>query len=138
MHGPKCKNVVTILYKSRECIWWILLFSGTFLLRRTLSKIYLGRIAMLTCRRICSGQIRYRFTVQLGSTTDGTTTFRHTGHLINIIWYTNKWICIFYVTQMDPETPWWWKTTAETCRSQKIEYSSVAKLCMVLVIIYYV
>jgi hypothetical protein len=35
---------------------------------------------------------------------------------------------------MDPEAPWWWQTTAETCKSQYIEYSSGANLCIVLVI----
>jgi hypothetical protein len=30
-------------------------------------------------------------------------------------------ICIFYVTQTDPEAPWRWQTTAETCRSQHMK-----------------
>jgi uncharacterized protein (UPF0262 family) len=31
----------------------------------------------------------------VGSTADGTTTLRHTGHLTNIVWYTTKPICKF-------------------------------------------
>jgi hypothetical protein len=40
----------------------------------------------------------------------------------------------FHVPQTDPEAPWWWQTTAETCRSQYIEWGSGASLCIVLVI----
>jgi hypothetical protein len=39
----------------------------------------------------------------------------------------------FHVTQTDPEAPWWWQTTAETCRSKHIEYRIGANMCIVLV-----
>ena len=60
-------NTVAIFYKitdvhfTNRCFFQALFLSGEH------CKIYLGRIVMLNFRRICSGQIPHRFTLQVST-----------------------------------------------------------------------
>jgi hypothetical protein len=116
--------------------------SGSFWIRLSYVKIqiYMEVYHIMWLSGLCVGVSWFSWEAQqteprhsqLGSTTDWTTTLPAGKHnRLNHDTPTHRPLnhidLYFHVTQTDPEAPWRWQTTAETCRNQ--QNKAVVQIC---------